>query len=307
MEFLDELRFLKEQLKFKEKIDGANKFNEVVLAGMGGSGIAGKIFQEIYTKKPFFVIDDYNIPDFVSKKTLFIGISFSGNTEETLSCTKQAESKGAHIVTISAGGALAEHGDQHIRIPRKDLQPRSSTGYMLMPLLNSFGMASKKEIDDAYKSLAALDKDNKKCAVHAKHIFASDRIPVIFGSYPYKSMAYRWKTQFNENSKVIAYSNSFPELNHNDTLALKYTSNKSKYYFLVIKNKNERIAKRIAVTSEITDTPFDIIEPKGKSTIERLFYTLHYGDYISYHLGKLRGLDIADVTLISTLKERLAK
>ena len=63
MEFIDELKFLKEQLKFKEKIDGAHKFNEIVLAGMGGSGIAGKIFQEIYTEKPFFVVDDYNIPN----------------------------------------------------------------------------------------------------------------------------------------------------------------------------------------------------------------------------------------------------
>ena len=307
MEFIDELKFLKEQLKFKEKIDGAHKFNEIVLAGMGGSGIAGKIFQEIYTEKPFFVVDDYNIPDFVSKKTLFIGISFSGNTEETLSCTKQAEAKGAHIVTISAGGALADHGDQHIRIPRKDLQPRSSTGYMLMPLLNGFGLINKTEIANSYKLLASLDKDNKECALHAKQIFASNKIPVIFGSYPYKSMAYRWKTQFNENSKVIAYSNSFPELNHNDTLALKYTSNKSKYYFLVIKNQNDRIAKRISVTSQITDTKFNIMEPKGRTTIEKLFYTLHYGDYVSYHLGKLRKLDIADVSLISLLKERMAK
>ena len=306
MEFIEELRFLKEQMKFKEKVEVPRGISNIVIAGMGGSGIAAMIFQEFYSKLPVTWANDYRAPDFVSESTLFIAISYSGNTEETLSATNQAIRKKAHVVTISAGGKLQGIGTQHIAIPRTDMQPRSASGYMLIPILAGFGLFTELEADGAYKFLADLDADNAKCLAHAKAIYERSAIPVIYGPHPYKGVAYRWKTQFNENSKVLGYSNSFPELNHNDTMAIAQTYLKDKFYFMAFESGLERITKRIDVTQSITGSRFATIKPKGSSDIERMFYLLHYGDYVSYHLGRLRGVDPTDVSLIEQLKKNIA-
>lgn len=303
MEFIEELRMLKEQTKFKEQIETPRSFDNIVIAGMGGSGISGKIFQEIYSKKPVFLVDDYNVPGFISKSTLFIGISYSGSTEETINATRIAVKNGAHTVTISAGGELADHGDQHINIPRKDLQPRSATGYMLMPFIRGFNLAKDNEIKEAYSLLSNLDKNDNDCLKHAKNMAKSDSIPIIYGSSPFKSVAYRWKTQFNENSKVIAYSSNFPELNHNDTMAIAQTYRKKELYFFVFDSDDKRVKKRIDATEKITKSKFNLITPKGKSTAAKLFYLIHYGDYVSYRLGLLRKIDPTDVSLIQKLKK----
>lgn len=305
MEFEEELGLLKEQLKFDDSFEVPNGTKNIVIAGMGGSGISGKIFHELYTKKPVHLVDDYRVPDFVSGSTLFISISYSGNTEETVSATKAAIEKGASTVTITAGGKLAEYGDQRIEIPRRDLQPRSATGYMLMPLLHGFDMVDDEEISDSYRLLSGLDRDSKDCLAHARNIYRNNSIPVIYGSHPYKSVAYRWKTQFNENAKILGYSNSFPELNHNDTMAIAQTYMKDKFYFMVFASELERIRERIEVTSRITESQFKLIHPKGKSDISRIFYLIHYGDYVTYHLGRLRKVNPTDVSLIEKLKKAL--
>ncbi|MDE1823674.1 MAG: bifunctional phosphoglucose/phosphomannose isomerase [Candidatus Micrarchaeota archaeon] len=304
MEFIEELRSLKEQVKFDKRIENVQDFDNMVIAGMGGSGICGKIFQELYSKKPVITLDDYHTPEFVSDNTLFIGISYSGNTEETISAINEAKSKGARIITISAGGALEKMGYEHISIPL-GLQPRSAGGYMLVPLLNSFGMMDEGIIERTYALLDELDRENSRCMAHAKRIATGKKIPVIFGASPYRNVAMKWKNQFNENAKVIAYANSFPELNHNDTMALAQTYRKKNLYFFAFGSDYERIEQRIQVTKEITDTNFRIIKPKGKSTVEKLFYLIHYGDYISYHLAGIRGINPTDVSIIEELKRRL--
>jgi len=305
MEFVDELNMLKEQLRFKEKVDVPRGVENIVVAGMGGSGIAGKIFSEFYSKKPVTIADSYALPDFVSKSTLVIAISYSGNTEETLSMVSEAVKKDAHTVTISSGGELADHGDQHIKIPRSDLQPRSATGWMLLPLLYGFDVATESEVREARDLLEKLDRNNLACKSHAKAMREKKLIPVIYGSSPFNSVAYRWRTQFTENAKVLAYSNSFPELNHNDTMALAKTYRKSDFYFLVFSSLSAKISKRIAVTARITKSKFNIIESKGKSDVARMFYLLHYGDYLTYHLGLLRKVDPMDVSLITLLKKSM--
>ncbi len=305
MEFIDELNMLKEQLKFKEKVEVPRGVENIVVAGMGGSGIAGKIFSEFYSEKPVTIADSYDLPNFVSKSTLVIAISYSGNTEETLSMVSEAVKKGAHTITISSGGELADHGDQHIKIPRSDLQPRSATGWMLLPLLYGFDAATEGEVREARGLLEKLDKDNLSCRAHAKAMCKGELIPVIYGSSPFNSVAYRWRTQFTENAKVLAYSNSFPELNHNDTMALAKTYKKSDFYFLVFSSLNAKITKRIAVTARITKSKFNIIESKGSSDVARMFYLLHYGDYLTYHLGMLRKVNPMDVSLITLLKKSM--
>lgn len=307
MKYIEELQSLKEQLLFKGSIKDVEPFENIVIGGMGGSGIAGKIFQEIYSDKPVHLVDDYKGPSFISKKTLFIALSYSGNTEETVSSLMQAKSKGAYTVAITSGGKIMDLGDEVIKIPRSDLQPRAALGYLLMPLIRTFSLANASEITRTYKALKSMDENNYKCKKYAEEIVSNKLMPVIYGVSPFKSIAYRWKTQFNENGKILAYSSSFPELDHNDVLPLGETYNKNGFCFFVFNSTEERILKRISVTSEITKTKFHMIAPKGDSLFERLFYLVHYGDYISYHVGMLRGKDPSDITLLSKLKQMISK
>ena len=305
MEFAEELGFLKEQVLFGEKIYAGKRFRNVAVAGMGGSGIVGKIFSEIYTEKPVTLIDGYNMPAHLSNDTLFIAVSYSGNTEETIKAAKRAVQKGCRVVTISSGGALEEYGDQKIRIPRSDLQPRSAIGYMLMPFMNGFGLVDSAGIREAHRVIGSLDRNNQECFTHAKRISRNKKIPVVYGAYPLSSVAYRWKTQFNENAKVLSYCSSFPELNHNDTMALAETYRKDEFYIMVFDSDKKEIKERMAITSRLTQTKFNFIEVEGKSLAARLFYMIHYGDYLSYHLGKMRGVNPTDVSLIEELKKAL--
>lgn len=306
MEFAEELRTLKEQIKFSEKFQLEFDFDNIVIAGMGGSGIAGKIFHEIYSKKPVVTVDDYVIPDFVDERTLFIAISYSGNTEETISAARMALNKGATLFTITTGGMLAYLEAQKIIVPA-GLQPRSSIGYMLMPLISTFIPQDSATIKKAYNLLSKMDKDSSEIKESAKMIWDKRQIPVIYGFSPFKSIAYRWKTQFNENAKVIAYSNYFPELDHNDIMALKDTYRKEEFAFFAFGSpKNERIDARIEATESIMGNSFIKIEPEGDSLFEQLFYLIHYGDYLSYHLSKFRGVEAADVSSIEELKKRLS-
>lgn len=305
MEFVEELRFFKEQLGTKERVEVPENTKNIVIAGMGGSGLAGKIFSELYSGLPVYLADGYELPEFVSDSTLVIAISYSGNTEETLTMAKDAKKKNAHLVTISSRGELSEQGDQRIKVPRSDLQPRSSTPYLLLPLLNGFNLISPAEVSNSYKLLDALDKDSKECESHANALVNESLIPVIYGSTPYRSVAYQWKIQFNETSKLLAYANSFPELNHNDTTAIATSYKKEDLYFFVFDSETKRINDRIRMTQEITGSKFNIVRPKGASRIEKMFYLLHYGSYVSYYAAKLRRVDPASVPLIEKLKKGL--
>jgi len=307
MEFIEELRSLKEQVKFEAKFDVGNDFQKVVIAGMGGSGIVGRIFQELYSDKPVYLVNDYNIPNFVGRDTLFIAVSYSGNTEETLSATRSAIKKRARVVAITSGGELAQIVDEKAIVP-KGLQPRSGLGYMLMPIINTLAPQKRSTIEKTYMLLDRMDKDNTEMRAMAERINKSKGIPVIYGYFPFGAVAYRWKTQFNENAKVLAHSSSFPELNHNETMPLSDTYRKGEFFVIAFANTNDsRIAKRILWTQRLTKSRFELVKPKGTSTFERLFYLIHYGDYVSHHLSLLRKVDPTDISLIEQLKRSVSK
>jgi glucose/mannose-6-phosphate isomerase len=304
MNFEEELKSLKEQIKFDKKFLFPEKKN-IVISGMGGSGIVGKIIQDLYSEKPIVVINDYSIPEFVDKDTLFIAVSYSGNTEETITSTLAAIKKGAAVFAITTGGRLGQIAENKIIIP-SGIQPRSALGYMTLPILNSLNAIRKDEIEELYNLLKELDESHDEALEIAKEIFARNAIPVIYGIPPYFAVSYRWKTQFNENAKILAYSSNFSELNHNDTMPLKLTYRKDEFYFICFRDGlDKRIEKRIEVTQQITDTKFRYVFARGSTPFVREFYLIHFGDWVSFLLGKLRGQDPQDVSLIEELKQRL--
>ena len=303
---LRELGTLKDQVRFSKRFTIDRDFDNVVVAGMGGSGIVGRIFSELYSEKPVEVVSDYQLPKYASDRTLVIGVSYSGNTEETISVLNQAQKKNCVTVAITSGGKISEMGFQTVLIPG-GLQPRSSLGYMLMPILSTFLDIANNVRDATFERLKNTDEDHSKEEMLALEIFKEQRIPVIMGFFPFSWVAYRWKTQFNENSKIMAFSNYFPELNHNETMAIGDTFRRDLFKYIAFRGSaNNRIEKRIEETSKITGVDFYQVTAEGNSFIEKLFFLVHYGDYVSYHLAKLRNVDPQDVSKIELLKKRLA-
>lgn len=305
MDFLDELRDLKKQVYFDRNIGDSEDYEKIIIAGMGGSGIAGKIFQELYTGRPLMTLDDYHVPEFADDKTLFIAMSYSGNTEEILTATEEAISKGCRVVSVTSGGKLSSLSDEVIKIPG-GLQPRSSLGYMLMPLFNTFLRQDESVLERTSNLLAQMDDNNEEIEAEAGRISENHLIPVIYGFSPYRAIAYRWKTQFNENSKIMAFSNYFPELDHNEIIPLKATYRRELFRFYTFGvNADERIAMRIKGTASVSGVEFTHVKSPGSTVVEKLFYLIHYGDYLTYHLARQRNIDPVEVTAIEGLKKIL--
>lgn len=306
MNFLEQLRNLRSQILYKVDLGEIPPFRNIVVAGMGGSGIAGSVFSEIYDGAPVQVISDYRLPRYAGKDTLFIGISYSGNTEEVVHASKEAIERGCAVKLVTSGGKLSQFDADLVKIPG-GMQPRSAIGYLLKPFLSSFITEDESAYRGVSRLLKEVDDDNSEEKALAEEIAAAQQIPVIYGHYPYRWLAYRWKTQFNENSKILSYSAYFPELNHNETVPLKGTYRKENFRFLTFGDSPARISMRKSITSEITNTQFTEIGTKGDTSLEKLFYLIHYGDYLSYHLALARKIDPEDVSVISELKERLEK
>lgn len=315
-----------------EKIDlpKAGKLNNLVIAGMGGSAISGDIVAIMlrYTADiPVFVNRNYGCPKFVGSGTLFIAVSYSGNTEETLSAFKEAIQKGARIVSISSGGELKElskkNGIPLIEIP-KGLPPRAALGYLLsaiMCVIQKSGAASLKEdLDETKKLLKQLIR--KYCAscgsreneVKQMAIRLNGKTPVIFASEGTTYAAgLRWKTQLNENGKVTAILSVFPELDHNDIVNFsQLRQGEHKYSFVILRDQGdpERMKKRIEVTkSLISGNVGGIIEvwSQGESLLARIMSLIIYGDYLSVYLAALAGIDPTPVEIIEKLKKELSR
>jgi glucose/mannose-6-phosphate isomerase len=306
MDYLEEINSLRDQVSFRKEISLPEKFTSVVIAGMGGSGIAGRIFKDIYGAKPVVIVDSYSIPKFVDSSTFFIAISYSGNTAETISALEEAKKRGAKVAAITSGGMIEDMVPDPVIIPR-GLQPRSAIGFLLIPLLRGFGIVTDSDLGEARSTIEKTGRDTSYYEQVAMEIHSGKRIPVIYGTSPFGSIAYRWKTQFNENAKILSYSSYFPELNHNDTMALEKTFRKDEFYFIVLTSGQTEpiLRRRIKITSELCNVSFNEINGEGDSTASIIFTLIHKGDYISYFLARYRNVDPRDVAIIEELKERL--
>ncbi|MEM0155120.1 MAG: bifunctional phosphoglucose/phosphomannose isomerase [Thermoplasmataceae archaeon] len=307
MEFYEQILSLKEQFKTSDKFQLPGNFKNMVISGMGGSGIAGKIFQDLYNEKLLFVNESYDIPRWVDQYTLFIGISYSGNTEETLAALEAAIKAGAQTVSISSGGKISRMASTNVVVPG-GLQPRSALGYLVSPLLNTFNIINSAGKERVYELLDELDKEHKFLDLVASEIVEDEKIPVLLTLPGFRSAGFRWKTQFNENAKILSFSLNFPELDHNDIMAFERSYLRERFYPIVIGDTtNSQMEKRISATSNLTGYKFKLLPVKGKNPVEKIMYAIHCADYVSYHASILRGLDPEDVSVIEKLKSELVK
>lgn len=303
----------------------------IVFTGMGGSAIGSNILLDYIQDElplPAMVNREYFIPAFVDKHTLFISISYSGNTEETLSSTEAALKAGASLIGLTSGGKLekmlAGKNCPVIKIPA-GLPPRQALGYLFFKLLFLFeklGLISPKDAEVA-ETIICLEKQAERFSTNSNistnlpnHVAQSvyHKIPVIYTATSYfASVPIRWRNQFNENSKVMAFSNVFPEMNHNEIMGWEgpRTVNE-KLQAIILRDLDEspRNQKRVNITKDILkqhNIPILEIFAEGDSRLTRLFSLIYIGDWASYYLAMLNEADPIKIGSIDLLKERLAQ
>jgi glucose/mannose-6-phosphate isomerase len=309
---------------------GYKDIDKVVILGMGGSAIGGDLVKSLVQsemKIPLIVHRDYGLLAFVDEKTLLIGSSYSGNTEETLSGFELALKTRAKKLAMTTGGKLQKMAEGKnipvFKIEYKS-QPRAALGFSFIPtlgVLQKLGFIQDKSADVA-ETVTVLEglsvKLDEKSPVKtnpakqlAQRLYG--RLPVVYGADITAEAAHRWKTQINENGKAWGFYEVFPELNHNATVGYPLPEEiASKVRIILLRSPtfNRRIKLRYDVTVELlkqAGVAYEFVDSEGQSALARMVSLVSIGDWVSYYLAILYGVDPSPVKVISYLKDRLAK
>jgi len=307
------------------------KIDQVIVAGMGASGISGDLAQCLYRDTldvPLYVNKDPDLPKWANKHTLTIFLSYSGNTEETLNGFKAASQKKCKIIGVSSGGKLQELCENRslpfVKIPT-GYQPRAAVAYLFTPLLVILerNRLIKNVMDtDFLEAISMVDQCRLQCKKTvttqnnpAKQLAQQmvNTIPQIYGWGIYAPVAKRWRTQINENSKMIARDDVVSECNHNDLVGWSADPKTKNWSTVLIRDKEEE-SLFLSARLDFMKTLFSNsvahtmeIYPKGRSKLAKLMYTMMLGDFVSCYLGVLRGVDPSPVDVITALKQRLSE
>jgi glucose/mannose-6-phosphate isomerase len=288
----------------------------VTFCGMGGSGIVGDIARVWLEKKGFTAptvsYRGYDLPPYVvGEDDLVICTSYSGNTEETISNFEEALRRGARAVAISSGGKLKEmaqrEGVPWYPIP-SGLAPRYALGFMLSKLLSILG-CEKDEIEDLRETLENSREDLKKEGRElAKRL--KGYTPIVYCTPLTEPAGFRYKTQFNENSKTQCYYAVLSEMHHNEVVGLENPLLRSRFFFILLSDPkdHERILLRVKITSDLLKeygiVPY-MVEGVGNSYLSRLVRIIYLGDWSSFFLAREYGFDPLPVKIIDSIKGRL--
>lgn len=296
-----------ELAKFSEQIDYAinhyishskklNDFKNIVISGLGGSGIAGRIIKNYYYNKisiPVEAVSDYSLPAFVNKDTLVILCSYSGNTEETLSAYDDAQSKGAFCLVLTTGGKIAEKAEKDgviINRAESGYQPRVAFGYPVTYLFLIFAELLGENIKDELLKIKIKVSNTDtylRRAQYVRHEFrASVRNKyVIIASPDMEALAIRFAQQVQENAKLEAFVVVIPEANHNviESYYQKWPSN----YIMMNSGQNARINSRFQFVKELLESQGSkVLELDVKPmTLEHLFEVIYVMDWVSLQLA----------------------
>lgn len=304
---------------------------KIVVAGMGGSAIVGSILKDWLRETlpiPIEVPRSYTLPAYADRDTLVFVVSYSGNTEEALRCFLEALERGCMIIATTSGGILQEYcqgiGVPLVRLPG-GYPPRSALPYLLLPLatsLRKLGVLRSldEEVEEAIAVLRKVGEEVKPDTLVSKNpakriaLGLEAYIPLIIGSGFYESVALRMKTQFNENSKTPAKTEVFPELNHN--MMVGWTERRDltgKFSVILLRDHQEpaEIRERIEGTRSLVldESAARVLEiwSRGSGRLARMLSTLYVGDYASFYLAILYGVDPTPIPVIDELKRRLDK
>jgi glucose/mannose-6-phosphate isomerase len=300
----------------------------MIVAGMGGSAIGGQLARAVlgdHASRPMLAAKAYGLPPWTTPDTTVVCTSYSGETEETLTCFEAAGVIGARRVVVTAGGELAElaraEGVPVIPVAG-GYQPRAAVAYMAVAALEvaalcGVGPRMNSEIDVAADHLEELviewgpdadDGTEAKALAHALH----GTVPVVAGAGLTTPIAYRWKCQLNENAETPAYAVELPEMDHNEIMGWTTAQEFGRFsaVFLDDADAHPRVKERIELTSRLI-RPGAVgvhrVHTRGQTTVERVFSLVLLGDLVSLYLAILRGIDPTPVDAITALKADLVR
>ena len=316
------------QLEYKfqvAKIEG--DFHNIVFAGMGGSALPALVSTSWPGYNlPFELCRQYHIPAYVSDKTLFIACSYSGNTEETLSALAEAEAKNAKIVVMAGGGKLEEIASQKnypfVKIPKAE-QPRYAVFYMLagiVAILDAAGLQAQKNASSQLSQAAGFLKEKiqdwlptvpqDKNPAKQLAMELTGKSGVVYGGPLMAPAAFKWKINFNENAKNVAWWGEYPEFNHNEFIG--WSSHPIEKPYAVIDLRSNLEHPRVQERFELSDRLLSgkrpaahVVQAQGKTLLEQLLWTINFGDFVTIYLALLNGVNPAPVDLVEKFKKEL--
>jgi glucose/mannose-6-phosphate isomerase len=289
---------------------------------MGGSAIGGVLARAALGDSlglPMLIFRDYELPPWTAPDRAILCASYSGNTEETLACFEAAEALGAIRYASTTGGALADAARASdvpvIGLPG-GLQPRHAVGYGFtvaaeIAALIGAAPAVRTEID-----IAAAFLEERRDALVEKAGHIADRIagtvPAIYGCDLTVPVAYRWKTQINENSKQHAFDHQLPEMDHNELVGWSQNGQGPAFSAVILTDRDQhpRQRERAELTASLIDPSARAvvtIETEGESRVSRLMWSVMLGDLVSLHIAAHNGVDPAPVEVIDRLKDQLGR
>lgn len=309
------------------------KFDRIHFLGMGGSAIGGDLIRSYFETKipvPIFIHRSYELPAAVGRSSLVFAISYSGNTEETLTAYRSAREKRAHLVVVTSGGTLLQcarrDGIPSVQIP-SGFPPRAALGYLFfvpfLLLCQSLGLRpDEREFQEAVRLLKQLrDREvgplvpvrqnlSKRLAIE---LF--DHIPAIYaGVSRMDAVALRWRGQIAENAKQLGWSHLFPEMNHNEIMGWYHPRRLfPSFRILLLRDREDfrQVRRRMEITRSLIrqEEGVKILEvwSRGHRLLSRLFSLIYLGDFVSFYLAVLNRVDPTPVRRIEELKRRLAK
>jgi glucose/mannose-6-phosphate isomerase len=301
----------------------------VVVLGVGGSGIAGDIVREIagpFMPVPVVVHKGYGIPNFIGDNTLVFVISFSGNTEETLEAAAEAAATGGHVVAVSNGGELqamaGDWGVPHLPIADGIPMPRAGIGAVSIPplvVLERLGLfpGGASWIDAAVAQLRKRRDELATASNPARDLARriGRELPIVYGGAGLGGVAaLRWKNQFNENAKVPAFWNQLPELCHNELCGWGQHGDVTRQVFRLVNLRRDfehpQIMRRFDLVNEMVDevvSEIEEVQAEGEGSLAQLFDLVLYGDFVSLYLAYQADVDPGPVAVLDWMKERLTE
>src|SRR5213594_3116865 len=328
----DIIASLPEQLSTGMKVGQASpvpieEAQRIFIVGMGGSAIGGDVFAAWLAdraKIPIQVVRDYRLPAYARPEDLLVAVSYSGNTEETLAATAQGIKLGCRVVAVTSGGTLRDLARKNdfsmFQVPA-GLPPRGAFGHLfgiLAAISGDWTVAeSGDELAGAVAHLKELrmklrpERGMRSNRAKALAVRIKPTVPIIYAAPPFSAVARRWQTQLNENSKVLAFSSTFPAADHNELVGWVADPRSRTHRPILLRDRDESpdLRRQLDITVSLMKqrTKVEQVQDEGPTLLSRLLGTLYLGDYVSLYLAALRRVDPLVLKPIQALKAKLAE
>ncbi len=294
--------------------------DNILLGGMGGSGVTSDFVGDCClteSRIPVILMKFPNVPAWAGPRTLVVISSYSGNTAETIEMYEQARARGCTIIAVTSGGALKglseRDGGRLVLLPR-GMHPRHAIGFMIGYTLAVVRAAGGPDLSDRIRAIVPglhgyrdTNAIPEGCLARTIAEELIGHVPVICSDISMQSVAFRWKTQVNENSKYVAFSEKSPEFVTQCMGSWVEGAHDDYVVIMLVGHEGGDRLEVAADTLRSRGVHVRTIRFGGGTVLEDMFRAIVLGDYISMYMAELRGIDAAEVRPVMQLKELLGQ